>query len=295
MSLVVEISEFLPDILTASNRFCNLVPDHRKDISYSLSEMASFKAFLNSPVGPKTTHFWGPVANWGFVIAGLVDTQKPPEMISGNMTSAMCVYSALFMRFAWMVQPRNYLLLACHASNESVQLYQLSRWAKSQGANCPSEADDEADSHGRKPLLLRDPTLKLDLAHANQSDSEFSSISISEALPLTWYEGGSEAQLIQMPNLIETSKWTRIKMVKACKAFGVNATGFEHELLDIILRMEQRRQFQIQQQEPKQQPGKEKKAKGEGEIKRLICGINYDKKGQQNNGIGGRQYNSGSG
>lgn len=31
--------------------------------------MAAFKAFLNSPVGPKTTHFWGPVANWGFVIA----------------------------------------------------------------------------------------------------------------------------------------------------------------------------------------------------------------------------------
>lgn len=26
------------------------------------------------------------------------------------------------------VQPRNYLLLACHASNETVQLYQLSRW-----------------------------------------------------------------------------------------------------------------------------------------------------------------------
>lgn len=40
----------------------------------------------------------------------------------------MCVYSALFMRFAWMVQPRNYLLLACHASNETVQMYQFSRW-----------------------------------------------------------------------------------------------------------------------------------------------------------------------
>ena len=26
-----------------------------------------------------------------------------------------------------MVQPRNYLLLACHASNETAQLYQLSR------------------------------------------------------------------------------------------------------------------------------------------------------------------------
>ncbi|KAJ0726652.1 putative mitochondrial pyruvate carrier [Helianthus annuus] len=47
--------------------------------------------------------------------------------------AAMCVYSDLFMRFAWMVQPRNYLLLACHASNETVQLYQLSRFAKHQG------------------------------------------------------------------------------------------------------------------------------------------------------------------
>ncbi|KAI4313476.1 hypothetical protein L6164_026455 [Bauhinia variegata] len=62
--------------------------------------MASLRAFWNSPIGPKTTHFWGPVANWGFVIAGLVDMNKPPEMISGNMTGAMCVYSALFMRFA---------------------------------------------------------------------------------------------------------------------------------------------------------------------------------------------------
>eukprot|EP00882_Tetradesmus_deserticola_P014238 GHRQ01015134.1.p1 GENE.GHRQ01015134.1~~GHRQ01015134.1.p1 ORF type:complete len:138 (+),score=58.17 GHRQ01015134.1:187-600(+) len=87
-----------------------------------------FTAFLNSPTGPKTTHFWGPVANWGFVLAGLADMKKTPDVISPNMTSAMCVYSCLFMRFAWMVQPRNYLLLACHASNETVQLYQLSRW-----------------------------------------------------------------------------------------------------------------------------------------------------------------------
>lgn len=41
----------------------------------------------------------------------------------------MCVYSLLFMRFAWMIQPRNYLLLACHASNECVQLNQMRRYA----------------------------------------------------------------------------------------------------------------------------------------------------------------------
>eukprot|EP01091_Cochliopodium_minus_P011061 TRINITY_DN3071_c0_g1_i2.p1 TRINITY_DN3071_c0_g1~~TRINITY_DN3071_c0_g1_i2.p1 ORF type:complete len:114 (-),score=11.45 TRINITY_DN3071_c0_g1_i2:81-422(-) len=74
-----------------------------------------------------STHFWGPLANWGFVIAGVADTQKHPDYISANMTSAMCVYSMLFMRFAWMVQPRNMLLFACHFSNESVQLFQLGR------------------------------------------------------------------------------------------------------------------------------------------------------------------------
>jgi hypothetical protein len=40
----------------------------------------------------------------------------------------MCVYSLLFMRFAWEISPRNYILLACHASNEVVQLNQLRRW-----------------------------------------------------------------------------------------------------------------------------------------------------------------------
>eukprot|EP00898_Chlorokybus_atmophyticus_P008719 jgi/Chlat1/8849/Chrsp91S08179 len=89
---------------------------------------SALRAFWNSPVGPKTTHFWGPVANWGFVVAGLADMKKSPDMISGPMTGTLCVYSLLFMRFAWMVQPRNYLLLSCHVANETVQLYNFQRW-----------------------------------------------------------------------------------------------------------------------------------------------------------------------
>ncbi|KAK1608254.1 hypothetical protein QYE76_031927 [Lolium multiflorum] len=49
----------------------------------------AFKAFLNSPVGPKTTHFWGPVSNWGFILAGMADMNKPPELISGSMTAGL--------------------------------------------------------------------------------------------------------------------------------------------------------------------------------------------------------------
>ncbi|RDD41886.1 Mitochondrial pyruvate carrier 1 [Trichoplax sp. H2] len=72
-------------------------------------------------------HFWGPVANWGIPIAAIIDMKKDPEIISGKMTTALCVYSAVFMRFAWMVQPRNYLLFACHITNEGAQLIQGGR------------------------------------------------------------------------------------------------------------------------------------------------------------------------
>ncbi|KAI9299600.1 mitochondrial pyruvate carrier [Cunninghamella echinulata] len=44
------------------------------------------------------------------------------------MTAALCVYSALFMRFALAVQPKNYLLFACHFTNEGAQLTQGYRW-----------------------------------------------------------------------------------------------------------------------------------------------------------------------
>lgn len=101
-----------------------------------------------------STHFWGPIANWGIPIAALSDIRKDPELISGKMTGgnyvyfefrfvfnynnvylrvyifalALCLYSIAFMRFAWQVHPRNMLLFACHATNEVAQVVQLSRF-----------------------------------------------------------------------------------------------------------------------------------------------------------------------
>lgn len=48
------------------------------------------------------------------------------------------------------------------------------------------------------------------------------------------------------PSAIETYKWTMLVLGKACKPFGVKVNGFEQEILDMILTMEQRRQLQIQ-------------------------------------------------
>ncbi|XP_026285085.1 mitochondrial pyruvate carrier 1 [Frankliniella occidentalis] len=75
-----------------------------------------------------STHFWGPVANWGIPIAAIADTRKDAAMISGKMTLALSLYSIMFMRFAWRVQPRNMLLFACHFTNECAQLTQGARF-----------------------------------------------------------------------------------------------------------------------------------------------------------------------
>jgi len=44
------------------------------------------------------------------------------------MTTALMFYSLVFMRFAWRVQPRNYLLFACHLTNSTAQSVQDARF-----------------------------------------------------------------------------------------------------------------------------------------------------------------------
>ncbi|XP_030053938.1 mitochondrial pyruvate carrier 1 [Microcaecilia unicolor] len=94
----------------------------RKALDYAKSK--DFRDYLMS------THFWGPVANWGLPIAAINDMSKSPDIISGRMTFALSCYSLLFMRFAYKVQPRNWLLFACHITNEGAQLIQGGRLIK---------------------------------------------------------------------------------------------------------------------------------------------------------------------
>merc|ERR1712179_608000 len=89
-----------------------------------------------------STHFWGPVANWLIPIAAITDCyDKPADIISCRMTGALCIYSGLFMRFAYMVQPRNWLLFACHFTNEGAQLTQLYRGVSYEYSEKPKKAE----------------------------------------------------------------------------------------------------------------------------------------------------------
>jgi len=88
-------------------------------------------AWISSSAGPMTTHFWGPVANWGMSLSAIYDANSlKPEMINDRMTATQMAYSSLFMGFAWRVQPRNYILFSCHAANVLAQGNQLRRWGE---------------------------------------------------------------------------------------------------------------------------------------------------------------------
>lgn len=93
--------------------------------------MAAFVSGLNAKIRSHpvlsyvcSTHFWGPVSNFGIPVAAVMDTQKDPQIISGGMTSALIIYSAIFMRYSVAVSPKNYLLFGCHFVNECAQLTQ---------------------------------------------------------------------------------------------------------------------------------------------------------------------------
>lgn len=88
----------------------------------------------NASSGPnwwRSPEFWGglgAIAGWGMSGAAIYDASlQGPEVISLTMTPVLMVYSTLFARWAWVVQPRNLLLMWCHITNVAAQSNQLRR------------------------------------------------------------------------------------------------------------------------------------------------------------------------
>ncbi|CAN4081144.1 unnamed protein product [Withania somnifera] len=100
------------------------------------------------------------------------------------------------------------------------------------------------------------------------SDSGISSQSFNSFLPLPWHDD-PPPQIIDTPTVVEPSRWTKLTMMKACKVLGVNVSGFKHEILDIILRMEEKRKAQILDQGKKFGNSKRGKSKAINELKKL--------------------------
>ncbi|KAN0100602.1 Uncharacterized protein family (UPF0041) domain containing protein [Tylopilus felleus] len=104
---------------------------NHRPFSFPVRMASTFFTWIRSPAAREyffSTHFWGPVANFGLPLAAISDLGKDEEVISGTMTATLAFYSVVFTRFAWRVQPRNYLLFACHTTNVIAQSAQGARF-----------------------------------------------------------------------------------------------------------------------------------------------------------------------
>lgn len=114
---------WLPRAIIATNAF------------HTVTEFAALISGVRSQIGASQLPLWLifekirilSVAKW-HLVSGVANakraerqSKKQLEVIDIEIFSALMCYSAVFMRFAWKVQPRNLLLFACHITNFSAQ------------------------------------------------------------------------------------------------------------------------------------------------------------------------------
>ncbi|XP_030241434.1 mitochondrial pyruvate carrier 2 isoform X1 [Drosophila navojoa] len=73
----------------------------------------SMRPFWESPAGPKTVFFWGPLGKWGLVLAGIGDlVKRPPQNVSLNQSGVLATTGLIWSRYSVVIIPKNYSLLA---------------------------------------------------------------------------------------------------------------------------------------------------------------------------------------
>ncbi|KAF2017306.1 UPF0041-domain-containing protein [Aaosphaeria arxii CBS 175.79] len=75
-------------------------------------EASGFAKFWNSPVGPKTVHFWAPIMKWGLVLTGVSDFTRPADQLSLTQNLALTSTGAIWTRWCFIIRPKNMFLAA---------------------------------------------------------------------------------------------------------------------------------------------------------------------------------------
>ncbi|KAF2447356.1 UPF0041-domain-containing protein [Karstenula rhodostoma CBS 690.94] len=78
--------------------------------STAVPEQSGFAKLWNSPVGPKTVHFWAPIMKWGLVIAGASDLTRPASQLSLNTNAALMTTGLIWTRWCFVIRPKNIFL-----------------------------------------------------------------------------------------------------------------------------------------------------------------------------------------
>ncbi|KAH8353515.1 hypothetical protein KR084_011529 [Drosophila pseudotakahashii] len=98
-----------------------------------------------SPAGPRTVFFWVPAFKWILVLAGLSDTlNRPAANISLNQCASLAASGLIQSRYAMVITPKNYSLLAVNVAHFFIQGYLVVkhlRWRNNNIRNAVNKHD----------------------------------------------------------------------------------------------------------------------------------------------------------
>jgi hypothetical protein len=94
-------------------------------VSSGLPEKAM--AVMNHPAGPFTVHFWAPTFKWMLSVSNIADFDRPVENMSTMQQTALCATGFIWSRYAMVIKPVNYNLMAVNVVLAATGSYQLYR------------------------------------------------------------------------------------------------------------------------------------------------------------------------
>ena len=71
-------------------------------------ETSKLKAFIDSPAGPKTIHFWAPAWKWMLVFATVGDYFRPANKLSIRQSASLTATGIIWSRYSFVIVPVNY-------------------------------------------------------------------------------------------------------------------------------------------------------------------------------------------
>ncbi|KAF2669074.1 UPF0041-domain-containing protein [Microthyrium microscopicum] len=97
----------------------------------------------NSPVGPKTVHFWAPVMKWILVGVSIADFTRPADQLSLTQNGALTATGAIWTRWCLIIKPKNYLLASVNFFLFLANGYQVARIIQYDRSNKSTKAVTE--------------------------------------------------------------------------------------------------------------------------------------------------------
>merc|ERR1711939_780858 len=111
---------------------------------------SAFGRLWNSPVGPKTVHFWAPIMKWGLVLAGAADFARPADQLSLSQNTALMATGLIWTRWCFVIKPRNLFLASVNFLLFCVGATQSTRVLRYQASLEHNSVEEELKQAGKE-------------------------------------------------------------------------------------------------------------------------------------------------